>query len=309
MEQADKIIIRNLIFSVILGVILSRFSIGSVLMTIPILLVCPKVRQTSVKVAAFAAILAGSAVWTVLQNRVLLGTEYWPVLLVGLYLPASLTIGSAIWTIGGNYSRSSMRKFYWASIPVFFIGTALALYFASDSSQNVRLALAESVLYYFPTDMLSVDISSTVKIVIDSMMLVFSPVALLLLAIPVVISDINLNRYDEDWQYDFANMKLPDYFVWILFGSWAGALVCKLVSGIPIWVLAVIWNLSLSLTVLYLIVGVSIVVAFARKRTAAITAGRIVFTVAIACLIPFLNVVVLIGLPLLGILETWINFR
>ena len=309
MEQADKLVIRNLIFSVILGVLLSRFSIGSILMTIPILLVCPKVRQTSIKVAAFAVILVGSAVWTVLQNKVLLGTEYWPVLLVGLYLPASITIGSAVWTIGGNYSRSSMRKFYWASIPVFFIGTALALYFASDSSQNVRLALAESVLYYFPSDMLSVDISSTVKIVIDSMMLVFSPVALLMLAIPVVITDVNLNRYDEDWQYDFANMKLPDHFVWILFGSWIGALVCKLVSGIPIWVLAVIWNLALSMTVLYLIVGVSIVVAFARKRTAAITAGRIVFTVAIACLIPFLNVVVIIGLPVLGILETWIDFR
>ena len=309
MEQSDRVAIRNLIFSVLLGVVLSRFSLGSVLMTLPILLVCPRIRQTSIKVAAFAAILVGTAVWTVVQNRLILGTEYWPFIFVGLYLPACLTVGSAVWAIGGDYSRSSMRKFYWASIPVFVMGLALSLYFASDSSQNVRLALAESVLYYFPSDMLSVDISSAVKIVIDSMMLVFAPVAVLLLAIPVVITDVNLNRYDEDWQYDFANMKLPDFFVWILFGSWVGALVCKLVSGIPLWFLALTWNLALSMTVLYFIVGVSILVAFARRRTAALTAGRIVFTVAIACLIPFLNVAVIFILPLLGVLETWVNFR
>lgn len=309
MEQSDRVVVRNLILSVLLGVVLSRFSLGAIVMTVPLLLVCPRIRQPFVKIAAFFAIFAGTAIWTLVQNRVLLGTEYWPFLLVNLYLPACLTAGSAVWAVGGNYSSSSMRKFYWASIPVFVIGTALSLYFASGSSQNVRLALADSVLYLFPPDVLSVDLSPAVNAIVDSMMLFFAPIALLMLAIPVVVTDINLNRYDEQWQYDFANMKLPDGFVWILFGSWAAALVCRLASGIPLWVMALSWNLALSLTVLYFIVGVSILVAFARRRTAAITAGRIVFAVAIACLIPFLNLIVIFGLPLLGVLETWIDFR
>jgi hypothetical protein len=63
------------------------------------------------------------------------------------------------------------------------------------------------------------------------------------------------------------------------------------------------------MTVLYIVVGVSILVAFARRRTAAITAGRIVFTVVLLCFLPIVNAVVLVGLPLLGVLETWIAFR
>ena len=138
---------------------------------------------------------------------------------------------------------------------------------------------------------------------------IIAPMGLVMLALPVVIADVNVNRFNEDWQYDFANMKLPDQYVWVFFGSWATALVCNLVKSIPMWAMAVCWNMALAMTVLYMVVGVSILVAFARRRTAAITAGRIVFTVVLLCFIPFVNAVVMIGLPILGVLETWIAFR
>ena len=124
-----------------------------------------------------------------------------------------------------------------------------------------------------------------------------------------MIADVNVNRFDEDWQYDFANMKLPDQYVWVFFASWVVALVSNWVDAIPVWILVIAWNLALTMTVLYLVVGVSILVAFARRRTAAITAGRIVFMVVLLCLIPVVNVIVLIGLPVLAVLETWIAFR
>ena len=309
MEQTDRGALRNLIFSVILGIVLSRLSLGSAIMTVPVLMVCPRISQKSVKIGAFSAILAGTVIWTVVQNRVLLNTEYWPAILVSLFLPVSFTIGSAVWAIGADYSKSSMRKFFWASIPVFCMGTALGIYFASDASLKIREIITENVLYLFPSDMLSVDVTPMIKGVVDSMALVFAPIAVMLLALPIVISDVNLNRFDEDWQYDFANMKLPDSYVWVFFGSWACALVFRLVSGIPKWATVLAWNLALTMTVLYFIVGVSILVAFARRRTAAVTAGRIVFTVVLVCFIPFLNIAAAIALPLLGVLETWIKFR
>ena len=189
------------------------------------------------------------------------------------------------------------------------MGAMLSVYFASEKSAPVRGVLVESYLSVFPADSLSMDISSVVQAVVNSMMLFFAPMGLMLLAVPVVISDINLNRYDEDWQYDFANMKLPDAYVWVLFASWALALLTNFVTAIPFWIMALMWNLALSLSVLYFVVGVSILVAFARRRTAALTAGRIVLMVALACIIPVVNMIVLFGLVLLGVLETWIRFR
>ncbi len=309
MEQTDRVAIRNLVLGAILGVVLSRFSIGSILMTVPILLACQSVRRNDIKAGVFAAMLAAVSAWQVFQYRELLGTEYWPVLLTGLYIPVAITVGSAVWALTYGRSGSLMRRFFWACIPVFAFGLLVSLYFAVDASQGVRDVLVDSVMLYFPADTLNVDMEPVVRNIVDSLMLVFAPAGVLVLAFPIVVSDVNLNRYDEEWQYDFANMKLPDRYVWVLFGSWALALACNLIKTAPSWLTSVSWNAALSMTVLYMVVGVSILVAFARRRTAAITAGRIVFTVVLLCFIPGLNVVVLVGLPILGILETWIKFR
>ena len=305
MEQTDRTAIRNLIFGTAIGIILSRFAIGSILMTVPVLLVCPGIRNTAYKVLSFAAMLAGVLVWTLIQQRTLIGTEYWPFIILSLYTPFSMIIGSAVWTVGGSYSRSSMRKFFWAAIPVFVMGLALAFYFASEKSSLVRYELANGIIAMFPTDYLSVDFSSMVMNVVNTMALFFAPAVVLGLALPIVIADVNVNRFDEDWQYDFANMKLPDPYVWVFFASWAVALVSNWVEAVPTWILVLGWNVALTMTVLYMVVGVSILVAFARRRTAAITAGRIVLTVVLLCIIPIMY----IGLPLLGVLETWIAFR
>lgn len=309
MEQSDWVDVRNLLLCALLGIVLSRLSIGSVLMTIPILTLCPRVKKTSYKVGAFALLLAGVIIWTFVQGRAAFGTELWPLLLVNLYLPVVLTVGSLVWVLGSDYSSSSMRKFFWAAVPVFFMGLALSLYFASSASKTIRDALIESIMYLFPSDLLSVDLTPMVTAVVNAMMLVFAPCGVLLLAVPVVISDLNVNRYDEEWQYDFANMKLPDTYVWVFFASWAAALLCNWVNGVPTWALALSWNIALSVSVLYFIVGVSILVAFARRRTAAISAGKIVFMVVLACFIPYLNLGVAVALPILGVLETWIRFR
>ena len=309
MEQTDRTAIRNLIFGTAIGIILSRFAIGSILMTVPVLLVCPGIRNTAYKVLSFATMLAGVLIWTLIQQRTLIGTEYWPFIILSLYTPVSMIIGSAVWTVGGSYSRSSMRKFFWAAIPVFVMGLALAFYFASEKSSLVRYELANGIIAIFPTDYLSVDFSSMVMNVVNTMALFFAPAVVLGLSLPIVIADVNVNRFDEDWQYDFANMKLPDPYVWVFFASWAVALVSNWVEAVPTWILVLGWNVALTMTVLYMVVGVSILVAFARRRTAAITAGRIVFTVVLLCIIPVLNVIMYIGLPLLGVLETWIAFR
>ena len=310
MEQyEDRAAIRNLVLGVLLGVILSRFSLGSVFMTVPVLLACPRIRKVQFRMGAFAVLLLAVLIWTLVENREVLGTEYWPLLLVSLFLPVSNIIGSAVWDFGSGYSRSSIRKFFWACIPVFVMGIAMSLYFASDASLTIRSALVEGMLYYFPSDYLSVDISSLLYAAVDLMMLFFAPLGVILLALPVVTADININRYDEDWQYDFANMKLPDPYVWVFFASWAAALVSYLVTSVPAWALALCWNVALTVSVLYLIVGLSIVVAFARRRTAALTVGRILILLVVICFIPFVNLVVVFGLILLGVLETWFRFR
>lgn len=308
MEQTDRTVLRNVILGTVLAVILSRFTIASLFMTLPILMACSRIRETSKAMAPFGVLLLVLVGWTLVENRVILGTELQPVLLVGLYPPVAATIGSAVWLATRDRSGSLLRRFFWACIPVFVLGLALSVYFASDASAVVRTALTESVLYFFPAESLGVDLSAIAKASVDMLMLFYAPLGIVVLGIPVLISELSLHKFDERWQFDFANMKFPDSYVWVFFASWALALLFNLVS-VPSWMLAVAWNTALAMGILYAVVGVSILVAFARRRTAAISAGRIVFTLILFCFLPLLNVVVLIGLPILGVLETWFNFR
>lgn len=309
MEKTDKALIGTMVVGTLLGVLLSRFSLLSLFMTVPLLFASRKVRRTSYALLPFAVLFLVVVLWTVVENRSVLGTEYSALLAVGLLIPVSEIVGSAVWVASRDRSSSFLRRFFWASIPVFVFGLALSLYLASDASLAIRNLLAETVLAMFPSEALSVDISSVVSSVVDSLMLVYAPMTVLMLFLPVVLAENIQNKYDEQWQFGFANMKFPDSYIWVFFASWALALATNFIGSIPAWVMAFAWNLALTMAVLYGIVGISIIVAFVRRRTAAITAGRIVMMLVLLCLVPVLNAAVLIALPVLGVLETWIRFR
>lgn len=311
MEQTDKIALRNVILAVVFAVALSRLSIASLVMTVPVLFACYQWRDTSKALVPFGILLLVVTVWTLVQNRMVFGTEYQGLLAAGLFPPVAAIIGSAVWLYVRDRSSSLLRKLFWACMPVYVISIALAMYFASSASESVRSILAESVLYYFPEEVLSslsVDIAAIARTSVDMLAMVYAPMGVILVGLPVMICDTSIHKYDDQWQNDFANMKFPDSYVWVFLSTLALMLLCRWV-GFPVWVKALIVNTALFMGLLYFVVGASILLALARKKSPAIRAGRIMFTLVLMCFIPGLNALVLVGLPILGVLETWVNFR
>lgn len=309
MEQNDRILIRNLVIATVMGILMSRLSIGSMLMTVPLLIACYHEYNIKRVVTSFVVLLLAVVTWIVIEGRDLLGTEYWPYLLVALLVPVATIIGSAVWAGTKSLSSSLMRRFFWACIPTFVMGLVVALFFTTKASEPTKQLMEATVLYLFPSDQLGIDISSSVALVVQMACYFYAPLCILMLAISVVISDCLSSRNDQQWQFDFANMKFPDSYVWVFLVSLVLVLVHNFVPAIPEIIGVIVWNLALSMAILYGVAGVSILVALARKRSTNITATRIVATVFVFCLLPGLNIIVLLGLPILGVLETWIKFR
>jgi hypothetical protein len=69
------------------------------------------------------------------------------------------------------------------------------------------------------------------------------------------------------------------------------------------------WNVALATTLLYMVQGVSIVAMFFRRKNPNVTATRVFVLALISAFLPGINLVIWIALPLLGVAETWINFR
>lgn len=309
MEQGtDKGSIRDLVFVTLIGILFSRFSLGSMLMTVPLLLVVPRVRKEGLVWLSYALVFLGSVGWTLLDSKDLLTTQYIGMVAVSLYMPVCTIVGSAVWTAAGKKSRVGLRKYFLACIPVCLMGLAVAVWFSTDYAGSIKELMKGSMMYMFPEESLGFSIEPVVDTVVSLMTLMFVPMGMVAAGLPVLVSELILYRNDEAWQYDFAFMKLPDVFVWAFLGSWALALGFNFIQ-VPVWVRSVCWNLAFGLGLLYAIQGISILVALFRRRTAAVSAGRVVVLVLCLCMMPGLNLACLVGLPILGVLETWIRFR
>lgn len=310
MEQGyKKSIWKELVFVTIAGILFSRFSIGSVIMTVPLLLVAPRVKKLWQVLLAFAVVLVGTVVWSVIDYKNIIQAGYGSVLAVSLFLPVCTVIGAATWTAVGRKSRVGLRKFFLSCIPVVVLSLALAIWFSSDNANATKDLLKQSMLAVFSSESLGYNFESVIDLALSFLSISFLPMGMAIAGIPILISELIMYRYDEAWQYDFAFMKLPDPFIFGFFGFWLLALASSLVSAIPIAIYCIAWNVALGLTVLYAIQGLSILVARFRRTTAYFSVGKIVGLVLLLCLLPGINLVCLVGLPILGVLETWIRFR
>lgn len=305
----NKSVWKELVFVTIAGILFSRFSIGSIMMTVPLLLIAPRVKKLWQALLAFAVVLVGTVVWSVVDYKDIINAGYGSLLAVSLFLPVCTVIGSATWTAVGRKSRVGLRKFFLSCIPVAILALALAIWFSSDNAIATKEILKQSMLAIFSEESLGYNFESVIDLALSFLSVSFLPMAMAMVGLPILISELIMYRYDEAWQYDFAFMKLPDPFIFGFFGFWALALASSLVTAIPVAIYCVAWNVALGLSVLYAIQGLSILVARFRRTSAYFSVGKIVGLVLLLCLLPGLNLICIVGLPILGVLETWVRFR
>jgi uncharacterized protein YybS (DUF2232 family) len=102
-----------------------------------------------------------------------------------------------------------------------------------------------------------------------------------------------------------GNVHLNEKLIWGFLLGWFGVLLSLLR---PLgWVSIVFWNIALLSTVLYGMQGIDILRYYIKK----VERLRIVIlvTILLFVFIPGLNILMMVGVPLLGVSEIWIQYR
>jgi hypothetical protein len=155
---------------------------------------------------------------------------------------------------------------------------------------------------------IAVDIDALVANVIDILLKNYLFVYFLTVAGSVWIGRAIAARFSRTITGGFRSFHIPDRIIWPLLASWALVLVDYLV-GIGSIAYAV-WNIGLILLFVYGMQGIGIIQTFLDRRNVSryfrilLAAGMIMFVFW-----PGINLVILIGLPVLGVTEMWIHFR
>lgn len=313
MERQTIIMVRSGVLAVVISIVLYRIAASSTLFIVPLLFFAPQFksyRLALVPVGVVTVMILGSQL--IGLGGVLQDVSVFGALLVGFYIPLSLLAGAGIWIM--LYTERILKKLLFSSGFAAIFGFGLVVWLSGDSESALATAhiYREIVAAVVPSIFggqlpLGMNTDALFQTVSSLMSLAFLPIFVGQFGFSVFISNLLIYRTEWSYQERMAKWRLPENTVWVFLGSWAIVLVTILVD-MPM-VESVAWNIALSSSLLYLVQGISILAFLVRKRNPGATTTRIFFLSFILVMLPGVNVIPLIGLPLLGVSETWVRYR
>lgn len=122
------------------------------------------------------------------------------------------------------------------------------------------------------------------------------------------ISDAAACRKNKSRRFKVELFTVPEWFIWIFIVSLVGLLVDHLI-GMGWWGY-LFWNSTLILLIVYGIDGVGVMRNLFKKYNVTRQKQRSVYMIIfILLIIPGINLVVLLGIPGLGVSELWVKYR
>ncbi len=323
-------LVRDSLLAVVASLILYRLMFTSLLFTVPLLVSASKFENKKAALLPVAVVFLAILCGELFSARNVLGKPVASLILsIGLFIPMVLLVAAAVW-IWFCGTRSLVR--YLASCAfavVAGIGLVAWLQSGSETVRNVRDLYASTFKTVFDsflptnpallasegavdaaaeTSILGVNADVLFALSMQVVYRSFVPMCMAFIGVSVLLAESMTNYRNIAWQNRVALWRLPEETIWVFLGAWTLVLVSLLVP-LPGVVEALVMNLALSVSLLYLVQGMSIILFLIRKRYPQFTVLRMLVSVAVALMLPGVNALVILALPLLGALETWIIFR
>ncbi len=301
---------RGIVFSIFFSFVLSRIPIGNFLFAIPLIIGTSRIAKLREVILSFVSVLVLTVVisaWEAFDAN----TDVFSVgmFVFTIFFPVALGTASAIWCMTRFTDLGKKFRFFICGAVASVMAAAFRLVITQENvvSSNLKETLKSGYEVLFANGFgLSSDAFIEMSIWLFKFVLV--PMILVLSGFSIVIAESMVHKFDWAWQDSVGKWSIPNDFVWVFLISFFAAIIAT-VLHLPEIVNVVLWNLALVTALVYGIQGFAILVFRARKGNPYFMVNRLAGLVAFLALIPGFNLVVIIGLPLLGVLETWIVFR
>lgn len=314
MNHNEKVLVRNAAIIIGVSFLLSRVMLGNFLFTIPLMVLAPKFSDRRKALLPVGAVAVLMIAFELVQARSALSDPAGRLLLlIGMFIPVVLLIGSAIW-IYLDDQRTLIR--YLASTSFGVVASMLLVVMLSRGSETVLrvdAAMLETFQLMFQqlegSAEASVDLQKLYRmsVLVSGSMLV--PTIMGLIGFASFMAMSYNARLDGTFSDRIARWKAPEINLWVFLGAWTVVLLMMILKASYI-VRALALNIALGSSVLFAVQGIAIVLYIVRRKGLAISTGRLLSTIFfIAMVVPGLNVLVVFVLPLLGVTETWIVYR
>lgn len=233
--------------------------------------------------------------------------------LLSVYIPLSLLAAGVVW-VYTNGKRVDSRLLI-SLLPSFIMIVVIATLLCADR------ALFESIYNGYKDAFVPLlkDLTSGFGFTVDTellFMVVITLSAVLMFPITVGASCVTLFLFEAplhsregDWDEKLESIEINQNLIWIFIISLIAFLVSRFVSVPTIFFIASM-SLMISFLILYGVQGFSVLYTRLSRVMPNLKSTSLFFLLAfIGFIIPGLNIVVLLGVPILGILENFFDLK
>ena len=235
-------------------------------------------------------------------------------MLFELYIPLSLLAAGMTWLISEG-KRIGIRLLL-ALLPSILFFIILYVFLEQEPALlDSFLILAEDVFEALlgPFINLGAMDGTLVSFIIERILRVIAsliiPLVLCFVCATCFSFESVLHSRESDWEDRVARLELDGRAIWIFLALWVLVLLFRFIS-VPTIAVVALFNVTLSYTILYAVQGFSVLYYNMRKKGRKLKSYTLfLILLAIALFIPGINFIIVLGLPLIGVLETFIELR
>ena len=235
-------------------------------------------------------------------------------MLFELYIPLSLLAAGMTWLISEG-KRIGIRLLL-ALLPSILFFIILYVFLEQEPALlDSFLILAEDVFEALLGPFINFGAmdGTLVSFIIETILLVIAsliiPLVLCFVCATCFSFESVLHSRESDWEDRVARLELDGRAIWIFLALWVLVLLFRFIS-VPTIADVALFNVTLSYTILYAVQGFSVLYYNMRKKGRKLKSYTLfLILLAIALFIPGINFIIVLGLPLIGVLETFIELR
>lgn len=302
--------LKDFLVALVISFLMSLSSFFSLLISLPLLIFSTKHTKKE------TTLLFGvSTLIVILRSAYLLwGSEYFFFqMLLSLYIPLSLLVAGMVWI---NTRREGVEKRLVLSLlPSLFLVAVCALLLVTDR------ALFESIYNGYKDAFVPLieELISALNLDFDSsvffdLIITFTAISLFPLVVgancvTLFIFESTLHSREGDWSEKLRSIEFNQNLIWLLIISLSLFLISRFVS-VNVVVFISSMSLTMALLILYGVQGFSVLYTLLSRVMPNLKSISLFFMLLfIGLFIPGLNIIVLLGLPILGILENFFDLK
>ena len=312
MSQTENRSVVRVFLSVLISFLLYLTGFGSLFFTLPLLMLDRRYPKRTTDTACVAALVLVLGRNILLMRDVLDQGLTWAFIAVTMFMPLSLILSAMVWVGKGNGENTFRRVLLsFSPVLVLFILYEIALV----ALPQVRTSLVEAyggTLAAMLTALLGLEgeaVAFMAEVLLFALCSLTLPIALANSVVLAFVYEAASHSGDSVFERRIRTFRVADWFIYVFLALWAMVLLFYLVA-VPMWITIPVLGLAVCALFIYFMQGFAIVAYRLYERGSTMTSLKMAaWLFLILLVVQLLNAALVFGLSILGVLETWINFR